>query len=656
MKEDYQKKLDEILERVSKKKKKQKLLLHACCGPCSSYVLEYLSKYFEITIYYYNPNIEPLEEFDKRVVELEKLVKTMPLQNKVEVVVEKEDPKVYHDAIKGHEDDKEGGKRCYICYDLRMDKAASYAKKNKFDYFTTTLSISPYKNAAWLNEIGEALEKKYKVKYLYADFKKKNGYKRSIELSKEYNLYRQDYCGCAYSKKEALERQKRKEIKDGVANIMSSRKSNDFKASYNDYNGFPFIKTIIILFLLIVGIKVGFQYKDQITNFLTPSIAKPASQKIIEEEKHEIANVSEYYFYGNHFNIKGTLETDGFDVNTIDLILVNDINNYVYPLKYEVNSTGVVYYFSKELNDGIILDDIKVSDYNMYIRVMTSKKEVYYDLYNDTDYDTTTYYSMSKYNTKLLVQTDNNLLKLNVSNNTDTVYDIVIDPGHGGDDRGACLKKGYCEAENTLEMSKMLKTNLEKYGYKVYLTRETDKTLNRYGEDGRIALSYKAKGKYLFSIHMNSSTRPYAGYEIYAPYNINYGFIKNINNDIKKVGVVKPSNNKGFRIVEGLYTRNFSEEDIEIVNSKCKDNPYTNISTETNYYFMIRETGGYMTGAYVDGREGNDGNSYRNSNVGLEAYIYEVGYVNKEDDYNKVMSSKDKYMEALAKSIHEQLK
>ena len=196
---NYQKIMDQMLEKIDIKKPK-KLLLHACCGPCSSYVLEYLSKYFDITIFYYNPNVSPESEFLKRVEELKKLISLMPLINKVDVVVPTYDNKIFNETIKGHEKDPEGGERCYLCYKLRMENSIIYAKEHDYDYFTTTLSISPYKNSNWLNEIGEALEKEYGVKYLYADFKKKNGYKRSIELSKIYNLYRQDYCGCVYSK------------------------------------------------------------------------------------------------------------------------------------------------------------------------------------------------------------------------------------------------------------------------------------------------------------------------------------------------------------------------------------------------------------------------------------------------------------------------
>ena len=198
---NYQKELEKILDTIDIKSK-PKLLLHACCGPCSSYVIEYLSKYFDITIYYYNPNIYPKEEYERRLEELKKFVNTF--NNGVKVIEELYDPEDYNKAVKNLEHLGEKSIRCYNCYEFRMNKAALYAKENNYDYFTTTLSISPHKNSNWINEIGNNLEKEYGIKYLYSDFKKKNGYKRSLELSKEYNLYRQDYCGCKYSKKERL--------------------------------------------------------------------------------------------------------------------------------------------------------------------------------------------------------------------------------------------------------------------------------------------------------------------------------------------------------------------------------------------------------------------------------------------------------------------
>ena len=191
---------------------KPTLLLHSCCAPCSSAVLERISKYFSITILFYNPNITDYEEYLKRKEELKRLIKDVNYQ--IEIMNCDYEKEKFIEMALGLEDKKEGDIRCYKCYKLRLEKTAIVAKENNFDYFTTTLSISPYKNSNWLNEIGEELATKYNINYLYADFKKKNGYKRSIELSNIYHLYRQDYCGCIYSK---VERDKIKALQDQKA-------------------------------------------------------------------------------------------------------------------------------------------------------------------------------------------------------------------------------------------------------------------------------------------------------------------------------------------------------------------------------------------------------------------------------------------------------
>lgn len=197
---NYQKKLEAEIAAAGGGKT---LLLHSCCAPCSSYVIEYLSEFFDITLLYFNPNISPEAEYRKRVAEVKRLISEMPLKSEVKLIEGRYCPQLFFKAAEGMENLPEGGERCFKCYRLRLAEAAAAAKEKGFDYFTTTLSISPHKNAQKLNEIGEELEKEYGVKYLYADFKKRGGYKRSIELSHIYGLYRQNYCGCIYSKKEA---------------------------------------------------------------------------------------------------------------------------------------------------------------------------------------------------------------------------------------------------------------------------------------------------------------------------------------------------------------------------------------------------------------------------------------------------------------------
>lgn len=199
---NYQKKLDGIIDDITENGETPSLLLHSCCAPCSSYVLEYLSQYFKITVFYYNPNISPEEEYKKRVAEQKRLISQLPMKNAVEFIEGDYKPQDFYDITKGLESIPEGGKRCFACYRLRLEQTAKLAAELKIDYFTTTLSISPYKNASKLNEIAEELSYIYNVKNLPSDFKKKEGYKRSIVLSAEYNLYRQDYCGCIFSKRE----------------------------------------------------------------------------------------------------------------------------------------------------------------------------------------------------------------------------------------------------------------------------------------------------------------------------------------------------------------------------------------------------------------------------------------------------------------------
>ena len=207
---NFQKELEKIIEENKKNGVVPSLLLHSCCAPCSSYCLEYLSQYFKITVLYYNPNLFPAGEYERRVSEQKKLVSALPTKYPITLVEMKGEPEEFYSAVKGLEHIREGGERCFACFRLRLERAARYAKENGFDFFTTTLTISPLKNAQKLNEIGEATGEKFGVRHLPSDFKKKNGYKRSVELSKVYGLYRQDYCGCVFSKREREEAEKAK--------------------------------------------------------------------------------------------------------------------------------------------------------------------------------------------------------------------------------------------------------------------------------------------------------------------------------------------------------------------------------------------------------------------------------------------------------------
>ena len=205
---NYNKVMEQIIASNCDKEYIPNLLLHSCCAPCSSHVIDTLSPFFNITVLYYNPNIEPYEEYEKRKEEEKRFLKSYKAKNKLDILDVSYDNDLYHKTIKGLEKIKEGGERCFKCYYLRMAKTAEMAKDNNFDYFATTLTVSPLKNSNKINEIGQLLSEKYDIPYLYSDFKKKEGYKHSIEMSKEYDLYRQDYCGCIYSKLERMEKKR----------------------------------------------------------------------------------------------------------------------------------------------------------------------------------------------------------------------------------------------------------------------------------------------------------------------------------------------------------------------------------------------------------------------------------------------------------------
>lgn len=198
-KTNYQTELDRILQKLAERGETPTLLMHSCCAPCSSYCLSYLAEYFYITIYYYNPNISPASEYQKRVQEQQRLIRELPVKHPVSFQEGQYDPERFFAMAKGLEQVPEGGERCFRCYEMRQREAAIAAKEGGFDYFTTTLSVSPHKNAQKLNEIGLRLQEEYGIRYLVSDFKKRNGYLQSIALSQEYDLYRQNYCGCVYS-------------------------------------------------------------------------------------------------------------------------------------------------------------------------------------------------------------------------------------------------------------------------------------------------------------------------------------------------------------------------------------------------------------------------------------------------------------------------
>lgn len=376
----------------------------------------------------------------------------------------------------------------------------------------------------------------------------------------------------------------------------------------------------------------------------------------IEEEKIDINNI---YIYGTHLNMEGnySLDTDS------DLVLYNEEF-----LSYEINVSGDKFNISNLINDGIYLDEIPVGEYYLFLRVKyidenNEEKFKYYAINNISDYTEMEYYSMSNYNKKIIINNGNiySTIMLSVTENKrNDVYDIVIDPGHGGMDGGAS-KNGYKESDLTMKIATKLKDKLENNGFKVMLTHtkdqlSLDEKLPEYGTNGRAVIPREVNAKYLFSIHLNSSNyTSISGIELYTADNINYDFAKLLVDNITSLTGSRYSNNKINKVYDGIYSRNFTQEEID---SSIKDyinrglKPY-DISTNSNYYYIIRETGGIATGAYVDNR--NDkivGNPFALSNVGTESYLLELGYLSNIDNLNNIIDKMDKYVEGIAISIN----
>lgn len=408
------------------------------------------------------------------------------------------------------------------------------------------------------------------------------------------------------------------------------------------------MKKILFILLILLLAFGGFVFYDSKIKEEIP---------ILEVEQDTIV-IDELYIYGTHLNLNGNLIQD----NNLQLVLYN--GNFI---EYDINIKDNFFNLSDLVNEGIFLEEISVGDYYIFLRsknVSDEGKDIfkYYRLENNTEYKETTYYTFSNIGNKIVINNNNdyNTLMISVKKNSDNdIYDIVIDPGHGGMDGGAS-KNGYKESDFTMKMALNLKEKLDNMGLKVKLTYEegqlsNNEKLNDYGVHGRAVVSSEVKAKYLFSIHMNSNTYlSVNGLEIYTAGNINYDFAKILAKNISEETGINYSNNKINKKFDGIYTRLFTEENI---NNSRDDyierelNPY-DISTKSNYYYMIRETGGIVTGAYVDDRnEKIIGNPYVKSNVGTEAYLLELGYISNKNDLDNMINNMDKYVDAIVNSV-----
>ena len=401
---------------------------------------------------------------------------------------------------------------------------------------------------------------------------------------------------------------------------------------------------IFILFLFFSGYVIYDNYvkEDELT---------------IEEEVCIIDNI---YIYGTHLNFSGTITQD----ENFDLVLYNG-NFKSYSINYKDNYFNL----SSKYNEGIYLEDIPVGKYYLFLRSSyfdEDNNEIYkyYSLKNNTKYKEMTYYTFSNTNNKILINSNNeyNTLSFDVNGNSDEeIYDIVVDPGHGGMDSGA-NKNGYYESDLNMEIALNLKEKLENKGFKVKLTREdgqlsNNEKLNDYGLHGRAVISHEVNAKYLFSIHLNSNVYNYVnGIELYAPSGINYDFVSGLAKGIRERANVNYSSNKIGKISDGVYTRMFTEDDVKSTIKEFSDRgmiPY-DVTTNSNYYFMIRENGGIITGAYVDDRNGKDSsNPYYDSNIGTESYLLELGYISNSNEVNNIINNIDKYTNAIADICYE---
>ena len=423
------------------------------------------------------------------------------------------------------------------------------------------------------------------------------------------------------------------------------------------------MKKILFLLIIIILIVGGYYYYN---NIYLPSLIPT-----IEPEKNKVT-ISKYYIYGTHLNIEGNIKRINAKFKDIDLILWNPKKgkSKKYKINYNKNINAVSFNISDEINNGIFLDNISSGEYELYLRFKyTNKKETnykYYPLHNDTDYNKTTYYTLSKKNKKITIFKNGITMTMKIKNNTEKkIYDIVIDPSCGGIDKGA-KGNGIYESDISMEFATKIQEKLESNGIKVKLTRTKDSLgdneyFDEYNDGGRAVIAKEVNAKYLLSLSANSSSKTsMRGFGIYTAVGINYDFItKMVENIISKTGM-QTSQSTYTRIDYGIYSHNFTESEINENMAYYKTKGYKpyKVTTNSNYNYMIRESGGIITGAYVDDSnpEKVGVNKYYNSNVGVESYVIELGYLTNQEDVSIITNKKDNYIEAISNSIIEELK
>lgn len=407
--------------------------------------------------------------------------------------------------------------------------------------------------------------------------------------------------------------------------------------------------TIIIILVITLGVFIIFQNN------------KTTERNIKIEQIY--ADLTDAYIYGTHLNIDGKITLSTTDIENIKLILENEQEQLEYNLKYEIKGNEVIFTTSELINRGINLEKLSKENYTFLIKIKEkSQKDKYYSLnVNDIKIEELEYYTISKNNMTNYIKLnetkkeENSYLNVYLKNiqMPENIYDITIDAGHGGESPGA-VYKGYKEADIVLNYALKLKEMLEKQGLKIALTRSKDILTEEYGENGRAVLPNKVKSKYTFSLHLNSFTKVRSGVEVYASSKADLSFAKLLAKNIVEYANTEYSTNGIDKVYDGVYVRTFTKEDIEESNKSAKEDGYEsyNITEDTPYLFMIRETGGKITNAYVDGRNKEyKENLYYNSSMGNESYLIELGYINSDKDLNNLLRNRDGYLKAIEESI-----
>lgn len=435
-------------------------------------------------------------------------------------------------------------------------------------------------------------------------------------------------------------------------------------------------RTKSILFILII-ILLGIFSSTQLFKYIDidKSNGKIDDNKTLEYYpvvEDISADIKKYYIYGRSFNIEGNLKEtiDESTIKEVTLILKTKDDEISLKTNYEIKDDIISFKISNLINDGVILDNLKIGNYFLLLKVtLTDEKAKYYTLKNITTYGNLEYYSMTRDNQNKYITINfvskNKISYVNIEvvdkKLPDDVYDIVIDPGHGGVDSGATYKGRHEETIN-LDVSKKVKTELEKIGFKVRLTRDGDYNpghkdgSNQYGLGGRVSIPYESKAKYVISIHTNSDvgTIKKGGIEIYMANNSKLDLARLFINNILDNTAIETSVNSMFRKEKGIYVRTFSKDDMKSMKEEANKYNYEmyDVNTQTPYYYMIRETGGMVTNAYIDGRNPKYGkNDYYKSNIGVETYIIELGYINCDTDYNVITRDQVGYAKGIAKSF-----